>query len=180
MHNLDNWVRHNAVTFFAPYLNLHQYGSKDISLLKPTIKSFLNMKKRFKIMGSCYCWWWASLQSKNNNFVTSLLWPAPLCTFPFPTMPVNTKWKQSSIPYNSLSRWSFFAIYILCWSLYSMSMIFTNIIFLKQQTRKKEIDQIPPSTEQTIFRTFMLMEINVTSTIIYMKNWETSFIRILL
>ena len=130
-------------------------------------------------MGSCYCWWWASLQSKNNNFVTSLLWPAPLCTFPFPTMPVNTEWKQSSIPYNSLSKRPFCHIIF-----FADLRIFVNDCCqydISKMTKKKERNwQNSPPSEQTIFRTFMLMKINVTSTIIYMKNWEASFIRILL
>ena len=134
-------------------------------------------------MGSCYCWWWASLQSKNNNFVTSLLWPAPLCTFPFPTMPVNTRWKQSSIPSIFCQEGSLTSFFAITYSLL-ISVFFVDDCCqydISKMTKKKERNwQKSPPSEQTIFRTFMLMKINVTSTIIYMKNWEASFIRILL
>ena len=73
----------------------------------------------------------------------------------------------------------FLPYYILCWSLYSVSKIVTNMIFLKRQKKKERNWPNSPPSEQTIFRTFMLMKINVTSAIIYMKNWETLFIRIL-
>ena len=40
----------------------------------------------------------------------------------------------------------------------------------KKEKRKKELNKKFPPSEQNIFRTSMLIKINVTSTIINMKN----------
>ena len=142
MHNLDNWVRHIGIAFLPHILILANFILKtSLFWYQLTLKLKLTRLKWTMMMNGCYCWWWASLQSKNNNFVTRLLWPAPLCTFPFPTMPVNTEWKQSSIPNNHLSTRVFDIFFAISYSLL-ISVVFvnvvTNMIFLKWQKRKKK------------------------------------------